>query len=70
MNVWGGNTIINDFNTKYHKKLGDLIEEILVLREEYYSYMYKNSQEYEKQHKELVLELENLNFIPEDSLAA
>jgi len=44
--------IINDFNIKYHKKLGDLIEEILVLREEYYEYMAKENDDFNVEYKE------------------
>ena len=41
---------INSFNGKYHKELGLLIEEVLILREEYFEYLYnddKKRYEYE-----------------------
>ncbi|PHR72766.1 MAG: hypothetical protein COA66_05800 [Arcobacter sp.] len=44
--------IINDFNIKYHKKLGDLIEEILVLREEYYEHVSKENENFKEEYKE------------------
>jgi len=44
--------VVNDFNTKYHIKLGYLIEEVLVLREEFYEFMYKNNEEYEYEYYE------------------
>lgn len=41
---------INSFNSKYHKELGLLIEEVLILREEYFEHLYsddKKRYEYE-----------------------
>jgi len=43
--------IVNDFNAKYHLELGHLIEEVLVLREEFYEFMYKNSNESEYEYE-------------------
>lgn len=51
--------IINDFNAKYHKKLGTLISEILVLREEYYEYMFKNNKAFEYEYYESKKDYEN-----------
>ena len=53
--------IINDFNAKYHKSLGKIIEEILLLREEYYEYMYKNSDEFENEYFESKKDYENFH---------
>lgn len=33
---------INSFNSKYHKELGLLIEEVLILREEYFEHLYSD----------------------------
>ncbi len=52
---------INDFNTNYHLALGVLIEEVLILREEYYEFMYKNNTEYEYEYFEAKKDFENFH---------
>lgn len=52
---------INDFNARYHKELGELIEEILILREEYYEYMYKHSKEFEYEYFEAKKDFEDFH---------
>ena len=61
--------IVIDFNAKYHLELGHIIEEVLVLREEFYEFMYKNSSEYEyeyfeakKDFKDFHEEFKNLHY--------
>lgn len=54
--------IINDFNVKYHLELGTLIEEVLILREEYYEFMYKNNIEYEYEYLEAKKDFEDFHF--------
>ncbi len=53
--------LINDFNARYHKELGTLIEEILVLREEYYEFMYKNSKSFETEYLEAKKDFEDFH---------
>ncbi len=53
--------LINDFNARYHKELGTLIEEILVLREEYYEFMYKNSESFETEYLEAKKDFEDFH---------
>ncbi|RDX34211.1 hypothetical protein DZA35_01615 [Arcobacter sp. HD9-500m-PIT-SAG03] len=55
--------IVNDFNAKYHLQLGELIEEVLVLREEFYEFMYQNSQEgeYEYEYYEAIKDYKNFH---------
>jgi len=55
--------IVNDFNAKYHLQLGELIEEVLVLREEFYEFMYKNTQEaeYEYEYYEAIKDHKNFH---------
>ena len=55
--------VVNDFNAKYHLQLGELIEEVLVLREEFYEFMYKNSDEceYEYEYYEAVKDYKNFH---------
>lgn len=53
--------VINDFNAKYHKELGTLIEEILVLREEYFEYMSKNNKRFEADYFEAKKDFENFH---------
>ena len=43
--------VINEFNTRYHLELGALIEEILMLKEEYYEYMYKHAKQEEYEYE-------------------
>ena len=51
---------INSFNQKYHQELGSLIEEILILREEYFQALYKNDkQKYEYEYFEAKKDFEN-----------
>jgi hypothetical protein len=52
---------INDFNATYHLELGVLIEEVLVLREEYYEFMYKNNTQYEYEYFEAKKDFENFH---------
>lgn len=52
---------INDFNTKYHCTLGMLIEEVLILREEYYEFMYQHDREYEYEYFEAKRDFENFH---------
>jgi len=52
---------INDFNAKYHITLGTLIEEVLILREEYYEFMYKNNDQYEYEYFEAKKDFENFH---------
>jgi len=53
--------IVNDFNAKYHLQLGELIEEVLVLREEFYEFMYKNSSEFEYEYFEAKKDYQNFH---------
>jgi len=54
--------LINGFNSKYHKELGLLIEEILILREEYFEYLYKkDNQRYEYEYFEAKKDFENFH---------
>ena len=53
--------IVNDFNSMYHLKLGTLIEEVLILREEFYEFMYKNTQEFEYEYQEAKKDFENFH---------
>lgn len=53
---------INDFNGRYHKEVGVLIEEILILREEYFEYLYKKEgQRYEYEYYEAKKDFENFH---------
>lgn len=53
--------IVIDFNVKYHLELGHIIEEVLVLREEFYEFMYKNSSEYEYEYFEAKKDFEDFH---------
>lgn len=53
--------VINDFNSKYHKELGTLLEEILILREEYFEFMYKNNKSFESEYFEAKKDFENFH---------
>lgn len=53
--------VINDFNAKYHKELGTLLEEILILREEYYEYMYKQNKSFEAEYFEAKKDFESFH---------
>ena len=53
--------VINDFNASYHFELGTLIEEVLILREEYYEYKYKKNVEYEYEYFEAKKDFENFH---------
>jgi DNA repair ATPase RecN len=53
--------IINDFNAKYHKELGTLLEEILVLREEYYEFMSQHNKEFEYEYYEAKKDFESFH---------
>ena len=54
--------LINSFNIKYHKELGLLIEEILILREEYYEFLYLNDKlKYEYDYFEAKKDFENFH---------
>ncbi|ADG94110.1 heat shock protein DnaJ domain protein [Arcobacter nitrofigilis DSM 7299] len=53
---------INDFNSRYHKEVGVLIEEILILREEYFEFLYKkDGKKYEYQYFEAKKDFENFH---------
>lgn len=53
---------INDFNARYHKEVGVLIEEILVLREEYFEFLYKKEgKRYEYEYFEAKKDFENFH---------
>lgn len=52
---------INDFNARYHKELGSLLEEILILREEYYEYMSKHNKEFEYEYHEAKKDFESFH---------
>lgn len=53
---------INSFNSKYHKELGVLIEEILILREEYFEILYQSDkQKYEYEYFEAKKDFENFH---------
>ena len=53
--------LINDFNAMYHKKLGLLLEEILILREEYYEFMYQHNESFEAQYYEAKKDFEDFH---------
>lgn len=53
--------IVNDFNAKYHLELGHLIEEVLILREEFYKFMYKNNKEYKHEYFEAKKDFEEFH---------
>ncbi len=53
--------IVNDFNSLYHLKLGTLIEEVLILREEFYEFMYKNTDDYKYEYEEAKKDFENFH---------
>ncbi|WP_428024083.1 hypothetical protein [Arcobacter sp.] len=53
---------INDFNGRYHKEVGVLIEEILILREEYFEFLYKKEgKKYEYEYFEAKKDFENFH---------
>lgn len=53
---------INSFNSKYHKELGLLIEEVLILREEYFEHLYKDDKKrYEYEYFEAKKDFENFH---------
>ncbi|PLY10388.1 MAG: hypothetical protein C0626_05255 [Arcobacter sp.] len=53
---------INDFNARYHKEVGVLIEEILILREEYFEFLYKKEgKKYEYEYFEAKKDFENFH---------
>ena len=53
--------VINDFNAKYHKELGGLLEEILILREEYFEFMYKHNKSFESEYFEAKKDFEEFH---------
>ncbi len=53
---------INSFNSKYHKELGLLIEEVLILREEYFEYLYNDDKKrYEYEYFEAKKDFESFH---------
>lgn len=53
---------INNFNQKYHKELGKLLEEILILREEYFGLLYeKDRVKFEYEYLEAKRDFENFH---------
>lgn len=53
---------INTFNSKYHKELNHLIEEILILREEYFEFLYKEDKKrYEYEYFEAKKDFETFH---------
>lgn len=52
---------INDFNSNYNKVLGFLIQEVLILREEYFEFMSKHNMYYETQYEEAKKDFEEFH---------